>query len=150
MNDDSEIRDKAIHFEAVKIAMNQDKNGWILKLSIHPNEVPHDLINSWVGTRYTTAMVQLNDQDEPVAGPDTREGAKAVAAAGRLCRNPRFWQYLANKTDEIIDSEEPAVEALKFLLDIESRSDLKSDPSARLGWDRLVADFMHSVQVGDL
>ena len=51
MDDDSDIREAAIHFEAVKIAMNQDKNGWVLKLAIHPNDVPTDLTNSWIGSR---------------------------------------------------------------------------------------------------
>ena len=144
MDDDSDIREAAIHFEAVKIAMNQDKNGWVLKLAIHPNDVP---------SRYTVAMVLMNDQSEPIPGPDTREGSKAVAAAGRLCRNPRFWDYLSSLTAmgyAPINTEENAAEALKFVLDISSRSDLKSDHTARMRWDKLVTEFMKSIQDGDI
>ena len=54
MND---IRDVAIHFEAVKIAMNQDKNGLILKLAIHPSDAPQDLVVAPVGSRYMIAAV---------------------------------------------------------------------------------------------
>ena len=115
MDDDSDIREAAIHFEAVKIAMNQDKNGWVLKLAIHPNDVPTDLTNSWIGSRYTVAMVLMNDQSEPIPGPDTREGSKAVAAAGRLCRNPRFWKFLADKIGTPITLEDDVNSRRRYL-----------------------------------
>jgi hypothetical protein len=67
MSDD--IRQNALSFEAVKVSMNQDKNGIILRLNVHPNDCPKELHTDWVGTRYMVAMVRLNDEDMP----DTRE-----------------------------------------------------------------------------
>ena len=53
----------AVHFEAVKTSMSQSKAGTILRLAIHPNEVPANLHTDWVGSRYMVAMVKLNEQD---------------------------------------------------------------------------------------
>ena len=57
MSDD--IRQNALSFEAVKVSMNQDKNGIILRLNVHPNDCPKELHTDWVGTRYMVAMVRL-------------------------------------------------------------------------------------------
>ena len=40
-----------VNFEAVKIAMRQDKNGYVLTLSVHPDDVPESLLRNWVGSR---------------------------------------------------------------------------------------------------
>ena len=60
----SEVRKNAMNFEAVKVSMSQNKEGVILRLSVHPNDCPPDLHTDWVGSRYVVAMVKLNDQDE--------------------------------------------------------------------------------------
>ena len=36
----AEVKDAAVHFEAVKTSMSQSKQGTILRLALHPNEVP--------------------------------------------------------------------------------------------------------------
>ena len=53
-------------FEAVKIAMRQDKNGHVLVLSIHPNDIPNELFSDWLGSRYYVSLVKLNDDETPV------------------------------------------------------------------------------------
>ena len=39
----SEVRKNAMNFEAVKASMSQNKEGVILRLSVHPNDCPPDL-----------------------------------------------------------------------------------------------------------
>ena len=40
----SEVKQNAINFEAVKIGLSQtDKSGVILRLSIHPHDVPTEI-----------------------------------------------------------------------------------------------------------
>ena len=56
-----------IQCEVVKIAMAQDRNGHILKLAIHPNDLPKDLILDPLGSRYVMVLARLNDQDEVVS-----------------------------------------------------------------------------------
>mgnify|MGYP001307623177 CR=1 FL=1 len=88
------IKDAAVHFEAVKTSMSQSKAGTILRLAIHPNEVPANLHTDWVGSRYMVAMVKLNEQDEPEISVEQREVDKLIASAGMLCRNPSFVEFL--------------------------------------------------------
>jgi hypothetical protein len=124
--------DAAIAFEAVKIAWRQSKDGFILTLSIHPDEVSPDLAVAPVGTRYQIAVVELNDQNQPVVGSVADEGAKAVKAAAALCREPRFWNWVAvAKGGESIVSENECAEWMRYFLRIESRAELKTDPVAR-------------------
>ena len=124
-------RDIAIGFEAIKIAWRQSKDGFVLTLSIHPDDVNVDLANSRIGTRYQVALVEIADTGEPVAGKEMSEGAHAVAVAAALCRNERFWQWLASSEGLFIDNEAEAAEWLREELGIASRADLKTNQDAR-------------------
>lgn len=137
----SEIRDAALHFEAVKIALTQDKNGLVLKLSLHPEDTPKDMILSPLGTRYMVAMVQLGEDDSPIKGKDKTDGERAVAMAGALCRNPRFAGWLMNKGYAEGESSSAAATALRELLGIESRSELATNEQAREAFMALRAEF---------
>ena len=128
MND---VREVAIHFEAVKIAMNQDKNGLILKLAIHPSDAPQDLVVAPVGTRYMIAAVMLNDQDEPVRGPKKREADTVIAQAGALCRNDRFQAWLADIGVASEPTEQGAIEGVRDFCGIVSRSEFSTNENAR-------------------
>ena len=127
----SEIKDLAINFEAVKIAMTQDKNGLILKLAIHPSDAPQDLVVAPVGTRYMVAAVMLNDQDEPVKGVKKREADSVISIAGALCRNPRFQAWLEDTGLALDNSEKSAVEAVREFCGIKSRSEFSTNENAR-------------------
>lgn len=127
----SEIRDIAINFEAVKIAMTQDKNGLILKLAIHPSDAPQDLVVAPVGTRYMIAAVMLNDQDEPVKGVKKREADSVISISGALCRNPRFQDWLEATGLAADSSEKSAVEAVREFCGIKSRSEFSTNENAR-------------------
>ena len=81
-DDAPEPRDAAVHFEAVKIAATQNKDGYVLKLSIHPNEVPESLMRDWVGSRYTVAMVKMDDDQTPIIPEDKKGADRAVQIAG--------------------------------------------------------------------
>ena len=128
MND---VREVAIHFEAVKIAMNQDKNGLILKLAIHPSDAPQDLVIAPVGTRYMIAAVMLNDQDEPDRGPKKREADTVISQAGALCRNDRFQVWLADIGVASEPTEQAAIEGIRDFCGIVSRSEFSTNETAR-------------------
>ena len=82
--------DNAINFEAVKLSVTQDKNGYVLKLSIHPNDVPETLLRDWVGARYVVAMVRTADDGSIVPDPSAEKARKAVSMAALLCANQEF------------------------------------------------------------
>jgi hypothetical protein len=90
-----------LQFEAVKMALKQNKDGYVLTMTVHPDEVPDALLRDYVGARYQVVMVRLADDDTPI---DRREfeGHRAVRLAGVLCREPEFWTFLF-ESDEIFD-----------------------------------------------
>lgn len=134
-------RDAALNFEAVKVSMRQSKDGVYIVLSIHPQDVPVDLMMAMSGTRYVVAMVETNDHGEPVKGREQEEGERAVASAGMLCRNPLFRRWLISKGYCFEDSELEAAAALKEYCGIESRTELKDNREARRLFDKLRERF---------
>lgn len=117
---------KTLQFEAIKIAMKQDKTGIILTLNIHPDELPVDLMRDFVGARYQVVMVRLNDADKPMSR-DQEYSRDPVRTAGILCRDKQFAQYLFDKEEIFEKKEADVIEWLKGELDIESRTELKED-----------------------
>jgi hypothetical protein len=118
---------KTLQFEAVKIAMKQDKTGIILTLNIHPDELPVDLMRDFVGARYQVVMVRLNDENRPMSR-DQEYSRDPVRTAGILCRDKQFAQYLFDKEQIFEKKEDDVIEWLKMELDIESRTELKDEP----------------------
>lgn len=115
-----------LQFEAVKVAMKQDKTGVILTLNIHPEELPVDLMRDFVGARYQVVMVRLNGEDKPM-NRDHEYSRDPVRTAGILCRDKQFAQYLFDKEEIFEKKEADVIEWLKGELDIESRTELKED-----------------------
>lgn len=135
-----------INFEGVKIAMRQDKNGYILTLSVHPNEVPESLLRDWVGSRYQVAMVQIGDDEMPVVPKNKTEGERYVAKAGLLCKEREFQLYIADRNNipesmvEDFNSDNCA-ECLRRELGIDSRSELMENKEARQQLDMIILDY---------
>jgi hypothetical protein len=122
---------KTLQFEAVKVALKQDKTGYVLTLSMHPDDIPEDLLRDFVGSRYQVVMVRLNSEEQPLDRDREYEGDKSVRLAGLLCRDPEFWAYL-NEDSQIFDqTEEEATEWMRTYLGVTSRSELKTNSQAR-------------------
>jgi hypothetical protein len=70
------------------MALKQNKDGYVLTMTVHPDEVPDALLRDYVGARYQVVMVRLADDDTPM---DRREfeGHRAVRLAGVLCHGRR-------------------------------------------------------------
>ena len=131
------VREAAVHFEAVKISMSQDRNGITLRLSLHPNECPPSLHTDWVGSRYMVAMVKLNDQEEPVVPEQERESKKMISSAGMLCRNEDFGVFIGAEDA----SEESIANAMRARLGIQSRTDLRNNSEAREKFKNTTEEF---------
>lgn len=117
---------QTLQFEAVKIAMKQDKTGLVLTLNIHPDEAPERLMRDYVGARYQVVMVRLNGEEKPM-NRDHEYSRDPVRTAGILCRDKQFAQYLFDKEEIFEKKEADVIEWLKGELDIESRTELKED-----------------------
>lgn len=136
----------AIWFEGVKVSMNQTKDGFMLRVSIHPNDVPTALVQDWVGTRYMVAMSRIGDDDQPEASDYTIRCNRAIQSAGMLCRNEAFHTFLVESgyaPEEVgdIPPETVCADALRALLGVKSRSDMRTNKEALEAFETLRDDF---------
>jgi hypothetical protein len=149
----TEIRDAAVHFEAVKTSMSQSKQGTILRLAIHPNEVPASLHTDWVGSRYMVAMVKLDDEDQPQMSEQQRETERLIASAGMLCRNLDFAKFLFHQDiilsvpNDDAERERSVADALRSHLGVESRSEFKTNSMAREMFKQVSEEFLRWKQM---
>lgn len=143
--------DYVLSFEAVKTSFRQTKDGYHLTLVIHPNDVPSELFGSWVGSRYHCSLVELNDQDQPIIRERAAEAQSAIAAAGQMCRSPRFQVWIESKSSDNefepgTTDEEKAAILLRRACSIDSRSELvPENAEAMKKFDRVRSMFVSDV-----
>lgn len=143
-----ELDELSSKFEAVKIAMQQDKTGHILRLSIHPNDTPEDIMRDPVGTRYLIVAVRIGDEGEAVASAGARDGMMAVNLAGALARDSRFQTWLVQHELSDVMSEAAAADAIRTHCGVTSRSKLKNDVQARRRFLALRDEFANDLRRG--
>lgn len=127
----------ALQFEARKVAMKQDRTGFVLTLSIHPDELPEELIRDFVGARYGCALVRIQDDESPMPY------VNRVQKAGMLCRNPSFQEFIAERLVGHSVNEDQAAAALCKQCGITSRSELNGNAKAQEMFDAIALDFEH-------
>ena len=132
---------KTMQFECVKVALKQDKTGYVLTLCMHPDEIPMELMRDFVGARYQTVMVRLDQQERPMDRENEFSGEQAVRSAGMLCHDPKFWEFL-NQDNQILEAnEKEATSWLREYLGIPSRADLKTNLEARSRLESIKRDY---------
>lgn len=120
----------------------------MLTLAIHPDDVHTDLSNSAIGTRYQVALVELADDGQPVAGPETTEADKALRVAAALCRDEKFWEWIAVKDGILVDNETEAAVWLRDTLGISSRTQIKEDARVRDAFFAVRDEFLEDYRRG--
>lgn len=124
----------ALQFEARKVSLKQDRTGYVLTLSLHPDEIPVELLRDFVGTRYACAIVRIQDDETPTAYNNR------VQKAGMLCRQENFQSFMSEFIGGFVDENSTADELCKQC-GIESRSELNGNLSAQNKFDELVAEY---------
>lgn len=119
----------ALQFEARKVALKQDRTGYILTLCLHPDEIPEELLRDFVGARYACALVRIQDDESPT--PYNNRVQKAAI----LCKQGDFQLFLD------VDSENAAAAKLCEYCGIESRSELNGNAKAQEAFDALVQRY---------
>jgi hypothetical protein len=132
---------KPLQFEGVKVAIKQDKTGYVLTLSIHPDDIPDELLRDYVGARYGVAMVRIDANEQPMNRETEFDGEKYVRVAGMLSKDTSFWKYLYDDAQIFEENEKEATEWLRTYLCIQSRAELKTDEAARTLLGKLVKEF---------
>lgn len=125
----------AIQFEARKVALKQDRTGFILTLSVHPDEIPEELMRDFVGARYGCALVRIQDDETPTVYNNR------VKKAGMLCKDFPFKQFVGLKTNTKVVDEDECAKTLCLLLGIESRTELNGNKQAQNAFDDLVKEY---------
>ena len=125
-------------FEGKKVALKQTKDGHVLTLAIHPDEIPEEILRDFVGARYMVVMVRIGENEEPM---ERQPVNKHISIAGMLCRDPEFWEFLFEQGLLLETSEKEATEWLKSYLNIESRTDLKSNEDAQIALNKILREF---------
>lgn len=120
-----------IQFEALKSGLRQSKDGYMLTLAVHPDELPDDLTRDFIGSRYMVVMVRIGDDEKPIDREASFPGDTAVKMAGVLCRDPEFWAWLTENEWLQEQNEEACREWMVSFLGIESRKELKHNSEAR-------------------
>jgi len=128
-----------INFEAIKTGLKQSKDGYLLSLALHPDDMPDHLIKDFVGARYMVVMVRIGDDEQPIK--QVRKSDPAVAMAGLVCRDSMFWEYVCIRDEEIITSEAECSEWMKMYFDIDSRADFKTNTEAREKFIKFKEEF---------
>lgn len=137
---------KTLQFEGVKVSLKQDKTGYVLNLSLHPDDIPEDLLRDYVGSRYQVVMVRIDQNEQPMDRQASFEGDKAVRTAGILCKDPKFWKYLYSQEHIFDEDMDDATEWVRSYLNVESRSDLKTNHEARILLERLNREYQAWLQ----
>lgn len=119
----------ALQFEAKKVALKQDRTGYILTLCLHPDQIPEELLRDWVGARYACALVRI--QDDETATPYSNRVQKAAI----LCKQKTFQQFIG-ATDE-----DGAADLLCDQCGIESRAELNGNRKAQAAFDALLKEY---------
>lgn len=132
---------KTLQFEAVKVALKQDKTGYVLTLCLHPDEIPEDLLRDFVGARYQVVMVRLDGHEQPMDRQEEFAGDRAMKIAGALGRDPQFWEFLHDDGQIIDPCETEATQWLREYLNIPSRADLKTNHEARVRLETINMEF---------
>jgi hypothetical protein len=137
---------KTLSFEGVKVALKQDKTGYVLTLSMHPDDIPEDLLRDFVGARYQVVMVRIGGDESPMDRQAEFEGDKSIRMAGLLCRDPKFWKFLFDDSQIFEEDEESCTEWLRDYLAVQSRSELKTNEEARKRLDKIYREYKEWAQ----
>lgn len=116
-------------FEAVKVGIKQDNSGYILTLRIHPDDLDERIMRDFVGARYMTVMVRLNEEEKPM-NREQELAKDMVRVSGMLCRDPQFWQFLQESNQITDKTEKEASTWLKNYLNVASRADISKSQQA--------------------
>jgi hypothetical protein len=119
----------ALQFEARKVALKQDRTGYVLTLSLHPDEIPEELLRDFVGARYGCALVRIQDDESPTPY------SNRVQTAGMFCRDIEFQEFMG------CSNEIATATALCAACGIESRTELNGNEEAQMAFDALVLSF---------
>jgi hypothetical protein len=135
-------------FECSLMGLRKDKNGWVVLISVHPNDVPGTLLDSALGTRFQTVFFEIGDDEKPVELIEVKEGKKLLAEAGELCRKVEFQDFMLGEMKDELDDpdrlERKTAKALRETLGIESRTEIATNKEVQDVYKDLIESYRES------
>lgn len=158
----AEARAAALQFEVKKDGLSQLQDGsWVLKLKVHPNDMPPALLTAPMGTRYVAVVVEVSDDETPVSPEEQAERTKPAKDKKRWgelplsqqaairCGEVAFRRFLAEADPTsgiaVLDLD-MAAEDVRNLCRVHSRKDIKDGTTAGTLWRQLDAKFQAWMQ----
>jgi hypothetical protein len=139
--------------EVTKIAMKQELDGTLVTFRIQNDDLPlaEELFKAAINARFAMAIVPIDDQEQPKPKTPAAEKAKKkqnsnVMRAGILCGEEGFQTFLRKKYPDawkggLGEGETKAADALRSIIQVDSRREIGSDPEALARWDALQANY---------
>ena len=99
------------------------------------------------GKRFMAVLVQIGDDEQPVANTPKSGDLKLREPLGDLCwravqwcKEPDFWDFLTRTYmhNAVIDGEDDAATAVKSICSVDSRKDLDTMPHARALFNSMI------------
>ena len=118
-------------FEALRVSFRQDKDGYLILLRIHPNDVDGQTMMDPLGQRYYVSLMRVDEDEKPVTHKEKTAGETMVQQAGILCKDPEFRKWMARHGHAFDDSEESVTKGLRDLLNVDSRAALATNEEAQ-------------------
>jgi hypothetical protein len=139
--------ENAIAIEVKKDGLRQKQSGeWCLSFTVAATDMDRRLTEAAMGQRFQAVLVAINEDETPVDHKakerDKWRDLGPAKQAGIRCKDPVFWAYLSEIQKyglNGVHSEQVAAEAVRYLCNIDSRSDLNKpgQQQARIKWHDL-------------
>ncbi len=147
--------------EAKKHGMRQAQDGhWTVTFTVHPEDLPADLMIAGMGTRYALTLFEVLDneelkgcpeeaaddeaEDDDTAPPEKRkwDDLRPSQQAGIICNEPAFAAYAAEKWPaHWADANADTARFVRDLCCVSSRSELDASDYMQNEWEKLEKQY---------
>jgi len=156
-------RNQAISLEAKKDALAQRQNGdWKVSFTVQGIDMDTRLTQAPMGTRYAVVLVEIGDDELPVAAKETAAkprqkdsspsphpgGAKRPfrdlppqQQAGMRCDEPTFAAFLKEQREDDWVEAPDAADCVRLICGVTSRAELETNHKARVIWNMINSQY---------
>ena|SRR3990167_2880641 len=131
----------ASRFEAVRVSFKQDRDGYIVVLRIHPNDVDGQTMMDPLGQRYYATLNRVDENEKPVHHKEKTAGDLMVQQSGILCKDGEFRAWMKRRGYAFDDTEEGATKGLRDMLGVQSRAELATNEEAQVVFRNLLKEY---------
>lgn len=117
----------AIHFEAIKCALRQSKEGVVLSLVIHPNDLDPAVLSAPIGQQWIVALAPYVESPSVTSEPSERNGSLRPVAEG-VTETPA--QRAIKMAHTHAGGSEEVLQGIRDYCGVKSCSEFKTNPEA--------------------